>query len=133
MGESNISGCPSLMLLSDSGVLVKYEFFNQMEKENLAQVCDRLNGSPRPALEIEKDEKPKPRISAPLGPTQSVRPTPTPKPLVQSTPLAKSAPLVQSTPVVQTTPLVQSTPVPTIRQSRENFHFKKFKEILYVF
>ena len=66
-----VSQCPSLLLLSDSGVLIKYELFNEMEKASMYQALDRLSGMARRALQSE-EVKPKPRISAPLDRTKSV-------------------------------------------------------------
>ena len=61
IGEKTISKCPSLLLLSDSGVLVKFELFNQMEQASMFQALDRLSGEARKP--IADEEKPKPRHS----------------------------------------------------------------------
>ena len=111
--DKTIPSSPSLLILSNGGILAKFELFNTMQDfPSMAQALDRVPSGERPALAIQKtnieDSKPKPRTS--LQKTHSLFPQSTPKPTpVPPTP-ATPATFIKP-------PIAQSTPAPALGQT----------------
>ena len=114
--DKTIPSSPSLLILSNGGILAKFELFNTMpDFPSMAQALDRVPSGERPALAIQKanieDSKPKPRTS--LQKTHSLFPQSTPKP-TSIAPPATPATFIKP-------PIAQSTPAPALGQTFGSF------------
>ena len=114
--DKTIPLSPSLLILSNGGILAKFELFNTLpEFPSMAQALDRVPSGERPALAIQKtnieESKPKPRTS--LQKTHSLFPQSTPKPTAIAPP-ATPATFIKP-------PIAQSTPAPALGQTFGSF------------